>query len=444
VLTEVSFIAGQKSLIQTPVESFQPRSFVAPVLQRKCACGEHTLTGTNCEQCRKGERASGQVQRAAVHATDYQADVPPVVHEVLRSAGQPLDPATRVSMESRFAHDFSFVPTYAPQSPARAGLAVGPAEDAAEQEADRTANAIAQMPETSGDEHRQTARPGHQLGYHPGYDFSQVRIHTGAKAAESASSLNARAYTVGQHIVFGRGQYLPPSLETRRLLAHELSHVIQQKSAGSLLQRKPAGIDPTKIRHPKLSIYMAGWTAENFFKALATNKAKQIKAVQVEPDAYECPEKVTYGATPYATGEDIVNALVMAYACTGSKVNEIHIFGHSGSSGLYGSDYEEHGLYSEDKTEEERKAGARHVVDLPMYTLANDVIIVFHGCRTAEDTDNFAQAALEAILGTSPKARIYGHSESGTCGRDNDWKEFSKKHPKGKRTDVHFKPPKKE
>lgn len=60
------------------------------------------------------------------------------------------------------------------------------------------------------------------------YDFSAVRVHTNEQAAESAQSVHALAYTVGQDIVFGRGQYTPGTLEGKKLLAHELTHVVQQ------------------------------------------------------------------------------------------------------------------------------------------------------------------------------------------------------------------------
>ena len=62
-----------------------------------------------------------------------------------------------------------------------------------------------------------------------GHDFSQVRIHADAEAAASAKSVNASAYTVGKDIVFGTGQYSPRTQEGRRLLAHELTHVVQQQ-----------------------------------------------------------------------------------------------------------------------------------------------------------------------------------------------------------------------
>ena len=61
-----------------------------------------------------------------------------------------------------------------------------------------------------------------------GYDFSGVRVHTGASAARSARSVNSKAFTVGQHVVFGEGRFAPTSTEGQRLLAHELVHVTQQ------------------------------------------------------------------------------------------------------------------------------------------------------------------------------------------------------------------------
>jgi hypothetical protein len=65
-----------------------------------------------------------------------------------------------------------------------------------------------------------------------GHDFSKVRVHTDAPAAESARAANALAYTVGDHIVFGAGRYAPESLEGRKLLVHELTHTVQQTQAG--------------------------------------------------------------------------------------------------------------------------------------------------------------------------------------------------------------------
>lgn len=70
-----------------------------------------------------------------------------------------------------------------------------------------------------------------------GYDFSHVKIHTDPQSAELAESLHSHAFTLGNHIVFNRNRYRPHSSEGRYLLAHELTHVVQQDGASSLLQR---------------------------------------------------------------------------------------------------------------------------------------------------------------------------------------------------------------
>ncbi len=74
------------------------------------------------------------------------------------------------------------------------------------------------------------------FGRRIGYDFSHVIIHTDAEADRAAKALHAKAYTLGNHIVFAEGQYNPGSNEGRHLLAHELTHVMQQD--GQRLQRK--------------------------------------------------------------------------------------------------------------------------------------------------------------------------------------------------------------
>ncbi len=64
-----------------------------------------------------------------------------------------------------------------------------------------------------------------------GHDFSRIRLHTDAPAAMSARALHAAAYTIGDDIVFGEGRYQPGTFSGRRLLAHELAHVVQQRFA---------------------------------------------------------------------------------------------------------------------------------------------------------------------------------------------------------------------
>lgn len=77
-----------------------------------------------------------------------------------------------------------------------------------------------------------------------GHDLSDVRIHRGGAAVEAARSINARVFTLGRDVVFGKGQFAPETFDGKKLLAHELTHVVQQRgadrSAGPVIQRSPA------------------------------------------------------------------------------------------------------------------------------------------------------------------------------------------------------------
>ena len=90
----------------------------APVLQRKCDCGG---SGTDCPECKKKE---GELQRKSAPTPQAQGAVPPIVHTVLRSPGQPLDGGTRTFMESRFGQDFSSVRVHTDDQAARSAHTV--------------------------------------------------------------------------------------------------------------------------------------------------------------------------------------------------------------------------------------------------------------------------------------------------------------------------------
>lgn len=161
--------------------------------------------------------ATGVMQRRSKTREPARDIVPQVAHDVLNSPGRPLHSGVRAFMEPRFGHDFlqsSLGPVTAHRPQAR--LTVNQPGDQYEQEADRVAEQIVQMPQASA--------PLPETGY----DLSRVRIHNDSRAAAAAQALNAQAFTVGHHIVFGAGQYLPGTAPGNRLLAHELTHVVQQ------------------------------------------------------------------------------------------------------------------------------------------------------------------------------------------------------------------------
>jgi hypothetical protein len=183
------------------------------LLQRKCACGQHA-EGGECDECRKKKETLRR--QHAGGAEPAVLPLPSVVHEVLRSPGAPLAPTVRGSLESRFNRDFSRVRLRVPaDGRPQSDLIVNEPGDAFEQEADRVAAAVTGASEAP----RQDA---------PRQDFSQVRVHADGRAADAARALNARAFTLGSHVVFGAGQLAPETLAGARLLAHELTHVVQQ------------------------------------------------------------------------------------------------------------------------------------------------------------------------------------------------------------------------
>ena len=168
-----------------------------------------------------------------------------------------------------FAYDFGRISVHA-QAPVQvqAKMEVSDPGDAHEQEADRAAERLSDVPgrsdrvpsqaesprafdagETAAPPSVREAlqEPGRPLDAGTrefmesrfGHDFSHVRVHAGERAAHSAQLLNARAYAVGRDLVFGPNQYAPATPAGRRLIAHELTHVVQQGggAAGGVLRR---------------------------------------------------------------------------------------------------------------------------------------------------------------------------------------------------------------
>jgi hypothetical protein len=89
-----------------------------------------------------------------------------------------------------------------------------------------------------------------------GADFSQVKIHTGKEAADSAKDVNAKAYTVGNDIVFNEGQYNTNSDEGKKLMAHELTHVMQNNTnqTGDIKRQTSTPVPATAVVDPATQI----------------------------------------------------------------------------------------------------------------------------------------------------------------------------------------------
>ncbi len=282
------------------------------------------------------------------------------------------------------------------------------------------------------------------------FDFSRVRIFSDSQASRLADSLDARAYTLGPNIVFGAGQYAPGTPEGDFLVAHELVHVAQQRrDVVQRLTKEALGPLPHPNRgRPKLCLWQVDHGSS--IPRRARHKAAEISAVAVETryqlDEADCRHKLPVGAVPFASGSQIINAIRNASLCTGQPVAEVHLFSHSSWMGLYagGGHDSKRGLYRQGFSGSAsalwRERGARSIADLPLDSLADDVVFVLHGCNAAmvtqDDADphkNFA-GELEAHLSSRLKApTVYGHSTGVTCGSYANWMEYSVAFPGGRR-----------
>jgi hypothetical protein len=118
-----------------------------------------------------------------------------------------------------------------------------------------------------------------------GHDFSRVRVHTDARAAESARAVGARAFTVGSEIVFGEREYDPASGAGRKLLAHELAHTVQQSAFASapVPHSGSLAIEPAETSLERAAADSAGRGTSG---AAALGRAPGL-AVQRQPVAQE-------------------------------------------------------------------------------------------------------------------------------------------------------------
>jgi hypothetical protein len=213
--------------------------------------------------------------------------------------------------------------------------------DGYEQEADRVADQVMRMPDPGAaaesgraaegapdtSSSRQTLPRGSSRAlpeptrtfFEPrfGRDLSAVRVHTGAHASEMARAVNAKAFTIGRDIVFGAGQFAPADPKGKRLLGHELAHVVQQspadrqrpakggvappvqqtRSGGPALQRQPAGPEGLEQTTTGSSMNLVGGVADlkladaavrDFFGSL-------IKGAGVQPSQFKVVEEEKFG-----------------------------------------------------------------------------------------------------------------------------------------------------
>jgi len=195
-----------RSLIQNKLKSsFTP--IQSGLLQRKCqTCGQHAIAGRNCTGCAK--QKSG-LQRKLVIGAAHD----PLEREADQVADQVMSKATHQS------------PSGTPRHIQRYPGQMTRSTDTAPASVD---NVLASPGRPLDRSLRQ------DMGQRFGHDFSQVRVHTDPAAQGSAQDVDASAYTVGNSIVFGAGQYAPKTSQGQWLIAHELAHTLQQQQTPRL------------------------------------------------------------------------------------------------------------------------------------------------------------------------------------------------------------------
>ncbi|HEY1938455.1 MAG TPA: DUF4157 domain-containing protein [Candidatus Angelobacter sp.] len=226
---EADRVAEQVMRMPEPCVSQAKSSLdAAPVVQRKCAqCEKEEKLQRKCAMCEEEEKLQ---RKESQGASAESAFAPPIVNDVLRSPGQPLDSATRAFFEPRF-----------------------------------------------------------------NYDFSRVRIHSDGRAAKSARSVGAMAYTVAPHIAFGENHYEPGSDTGKRLLAHELTHIVQNSPGklrrSAVTEEGPATEDLTQGEQPDAPVVASAVPASPVSAAPRSPRTATVPAPESCP-----PPKM--GCTP--------------------------------------------------------------------------------------------------------------------------------------------------
>jgi hypothetical protein len=253
-------------------------------VQRKCACGagSSSLTG-ECEECRKKKVVGLQTKRRVNEPGDvYEQEADRVAEQVLAMPAHP-DVSGAPPRVQRFSAQSSGQMSAAPAS----------------------------VDLVLGGPGRPLDRPlRHDMERRFGFDFSRVRVHVDAASAESAGHIDARAYTAGHHIVFGANQFSPRTLAGRRLLAHELTHVVQQTGGGAgalrrdVVQREPA-FSPFPPAEDLLDAYKWQMAADDF-----DDIARRLEIAfrtHPEPERY-LQEVFEEAADDYSSWEDSIAA----------------------------------------------------------------------------------------------------------------------------------------
>ncbi|MBE9535501.1 MAG: DUF4157 domain-containing protein [Proteobacteria bacterium] len=201
----------------------------------------HSIQQLTPEPEKKLQWQQMKEDQETIQVKELPGHVPPVATD------QP-----KLTKPSRFGHSFGRMRVQPVVFPTiRAKLRIGQPGDKYEQEADRVAervicsspsghiaqgSGVSSDPSTEDGNLDKTTKEFMEARF--GVNFGQVRIHNGDQAAKASAILNAKAFTTGRDIYFAQGEYRPHTLSGRRLLVHELTHIVQQGYASPIIRRQ--------------------------------------------------------------------------------------------------------------------------------------------------------------------------------------------------------------
>lgn len=198
------------------------------LLQRKCACGGTSGDCAECDKKKRNVQLKATVQRAP--GSDLSSTFFPTLQRQL-TIGASSDPLEQEA--DRVADQVLAAPV-----PSVFSSTLPHIQRFSEQATGQTVTTPASVDQVLADSGRPLDPALKQdMERRFGHDFSRVRVHSGVAAEQSARDVNALAYAAGNNIVFGAGQFSPENHKGRRLIAHELTHVVQQSGEMRRLQR---------------------------------------------------------------------------------------------------------------------------------------------------------------------------------------------------------------
>ncbi len=358
--------SNQDSAYQKPVRatavpvmrshSVSPLSTGMSLLQRKCACGG------GCPRCQEEALLQSKL-KISEPGDKYEQEADRVVDQVMRMPDSSVQRQVEPEAEEEEEETLQTKPLAEQIKP----LVQRQAEPMEEEEEEtlQTKTTLGQLRTVSSSlQNRIKALQGggqplpqsERAFFEPrfGADFSQVRIHTDSQAAEASRAVKARAFTLGHHIVFNKGEYQPDSNAGRHLLAHELVHTLQQRDSRADPQiQRTITVDSATSRTPPhrqnngalvTSLFnrlcpSITWRLNGAVIGPANSRDCNASTVQrgTTPTACECVCHFTNTAGPHVTIQ--VNRTHNDTVSTGNNAYRIRITGQAaqGIRGIRGS-----------------------------------------------------------------------------------------------------------